>query len=436
MNPVRNIWIPILAWCLNCMCLSEAVANSFAANQRNILPGGRAPFMGGAFTAIANDSTGAYYNPAGLAYVPGKEVSISGISYLDHQLVHRGAVDGQDFTEHSSGFTTSFIGGLFDTGRLKLGWSIIQLDRKDIDQNESFLVNENSRVYTRTHQESNSYEWYGASLATHISKDLSVGFSGFYYLRNILVSNHNMSYFLTEDDSQVVDQKYLTRNEGLILVLGGMLKKDRWSFGVAYRRGRSIDDSTLLTYDEIYYAPSQWDAPAEEQDPYYQDCFQEEKACVVHSQFQSDALSELNPQTWSLGVAWNPFSAVTLSFDALYHQGVSSPYKNSGNGDLYDTLNYSFGSEFKLGQFVLRSGVFTNNSMYKKPTAGGVNQPMSVDYVGYAGSIGFMANSRDAYMGIVKQVGNGHSQIVSNSQTIQKVQATSLFYNVGYTYYF
>lgn len=415
---------------------SVSFGNSFSANQRNILPGGRAPFLGGAFTALANDSTGSYYNPAGLAFVSSQEVSISGISYMDNQLVHEGAIDGQDFTEQSSGFATSFIGGLVSMGKLKLGWSILQLDRKDINQNEGFLVNDESRVYVRTHQESNSYEWYGGSVAFRATSNLALGLSGFYYVRNIIVANHNMSYYLNQDDVQIVDQKFLTRNEGGVIALGGLWKGSDWSFGATLKVSKAIRDATTLTYDEVYYAPSSWGSEASEVSEIYQDCFAEQTACVIHGEFDTESLHELNPATLSVGTAWHPTSKFTVSFDTLFHQGVTSPYADSANGDLYDTFNYSLGTELGLGTFVMRAGVFTNNSMYKKPTEGKMNQPMSVDYVGYTGSLGIKSKARDSYIGFVQQVGTGQSQIISNSEKIQNVSARSVFYNVGYTYYF
>ncbi len=416
-----------------------AFANQFSANQRNILPGGRAALMGGAFTALSDDSSGAYYNPAGLAFSPGREVSISGLSYFNNNLVYRSAVDGQDFTEKSSGTTTTFIGGTLGISGLKVGWSIINLDVRNINQNDSYVIDNgtpaSTGIYTRTHQESNTYAWYGASLALKLSNAMSVGVSGYHYKRVILASNHNMSAF-ESDDAQVIDKKFLTDNKGMVVVFGGMYRTKSWSLGFSARLPQALSNSTVVNVDELSYSPSQWDENIENVSASYQECFQKQVPCALHSDVTTSSLHELNPYTFTLGFAWTPGKAFTLSSDILFHQGVASPYTFAGNRDLEHTLNYSLGAELFLGGLTLRAGAFTNYSMYPEPTAGGVNQASAIDYVGFTGGVGVKDKGRDSFIGVVRQIGTGKSQILTNDPSVQEVVGDSIIYNIGATYVF
>ena len=74
-------------------------ASADSTNFRPYLVGARAAGMGGAFTALADDGSGAYYNPGGLAFAEHSSVSLSGSVYG----VVRGSyadiiTKGQDFT--------------------------------------------------------------------------------------------------------------------------------------------------------------------------------------------------------------------------------------------------------------------------------------------------------------------------------------------------
>src|SRR5215475_15687393 len=56
---------------------ASARAQGIESNYRPYLVGGRAAGMGGAFTALADDGSGAYYNPGGLAFVHASSLSFS-----------------------------------------------------------------------------------------------------------------------------------------------------------------------------------------------------------------------------------------------------------------------------------------------------------------------------------------------------------------------
>ncbi len=58
--------LPVVCVAVSVAVLLPALARADDAHYQNFLVGERAAGMGGAFTAIANDPSGTYYNPAGL----------------------------------------------------------------------------------------------------------------------------------------------------------------------------------------------------------------------------------------------------------------------------------------------------------------------------------------------------------------------------------
>ena len=61
--------------------LAAAPAAADTSNFRPYLVGGRAAGMGGAFTALADDGAGPWYNPAGIGFVERSQVSLTGSAY-------------------------------------------------------------------------------------------------------------------------------------------------------------------------------------------------------------------------------------------------------------------------------------------------------------------------------------------------------------------
>lgn len=70
----------LIACCLILLPVQKALAGYYSNNYQFII-GERAAGMGGAYTAIANDSTALWYNPAGLARISDMHLNISGNTY-------------------------------------------------------------------------------------------------------------------------------------------------------------------------------------------------------------------------------------------------------------------------------------------------------------------------------------------------------------------
>jgi long-chain fatty acid transport protein len=78
----------------------------------NVLIGTRAVGLGGAFGAVADDASGVYYNPAGLAFALSNDISGSANAFYTKESKYKSTLCGEDFVEASSGSVPSFFGGL------------------------------------------------------------------------------------------------------------------------------------------------------------------------------------------------------------------------------------------------------------------------------------------------------------------------------------
>ena len=84
-------------WCL-LLVLIPATGRAQDSNFRPYLVGGRAQGLGGAFTALSDDGSGAYYNPGGLAFTHAPSISLSVNVYgLVGGSIKDSLGDGHDF---------------------------------------------------------------------------------------------------------------------------------------------------------------------------------------------------------------------------------------------------------------------------------------------------------------------------------------------------
>src|SRR5580765_5752550 len=110
----------LLGFALASLAVStEAHATKYAGEFLKIPVGARAIGMGGAFTAISDDATSPYWNPAGMIYLPYREVIFQHSERFGSLLNH------------------DYLGGVLPLGGGKgrqgaLGISIIRLATDDI----------------------------------------------------------------------------------------------------------------------------------------------------------------------------------------------------------------------------------------------------------------------------------------------------------------
>ena len=425
MEPLRKIFSVTALLTVPLTFFSTSIFAQQSSHQRNLLPGGRAASLGGAYTALSDDPSGGYYNPAGLSFAARSETSVSSNAYRESKTVYSGAIDGEDFVETSNAIYPSFLGAIYKWGSLTGGWSYMTVDSKNINQNHRFedisSVSGEASTYSRTHQEVNNYIHAGLSLAWKITNSISLGTSVFYYRREIQSTNHQMTQF-NGGNLLVLDFKYNTVNEGFVPVGGITWRGSTMSLGLSGRVPTAYTDNTKFTSDRVISTEPTAADPDADSIP-----------DVTTSQGSASSLNESNPNSAQVGFAWFPSKWFLVTADVIGHGEVET---QSTRDKLHTTFNYSLGLEFNVPYVSIRLGAFTNNSMYRQPDPDLTDQPTWIDFKGMTGGIGIIQKDREGTLSLVQQSGKGKSQIVTGSPEIQTVTSGSTTYMITGTVFF
>ena len=368
--------------------------------------------MAGAYTALAEDSSGCYFNPSGLSFSKEKELSISGQAFYQKETVFKEAIIDQDFIETSSGMYPNFIGASFKSGGISTCLSLINLDYQDFNQNDRFenVTDQNGAVrdFYRTHQE-NGYYLMGGIGGAYRMGILGIGASGFLYRRSIQSSNHQFVVF-NGGSTLVQDAKYTTNNHGYGMSIGLMLRFSKISIGFSTRKMASLSDKTLGYVDRVTYIEA---ADGGE------NSFEQLKSSDV-------SFDELNPVTHRLGLAWLEGQGTTWSVDFLFHEGkdnFDSVDEAIEKVILMNTMNFSIGVEMVMSPMVFRTGFFSNLTMFPAVDPEVLNQRPHVDYFGMTLGVAFRGNKSENSIGLLFQKGEGEAQIISNARSVQDVES-------------
>ena len=128
--------IPVLVLVLFFLMCGSSFADEFHYN--NFLIGDRASGMGGAYTAVSDDPTGLYYNPAGIVYATGKNLSASVNAYYSLNKKYDNIIGGNGWERKSSSLLPNFFGITQPLGSFQFGFSYVVPDSIQENQSQTF----------------------------------------------------------------------------------------------------------------------------------------------------------------------------------------------------------------------------------------------------------------------------------------------------------
>jgi long-subunit fatty acid transport protein len=146
-------------------------------NQRNLLIGERAAMMGGAYTALADDNSAAYYNPAGLAFIGDISIDLSANVY-NYQIASRESdtMGGEKVDDRTLKLIPTTFGISAPSGSTTLAFSIFQIDSFSFS---GISINGDGSVSKWDMLMVNYL--IGPSISFRINDSLSIGGSAFYH---------------------------------------------------------------------------------------------------------------------------------------------------------------------------------------------------------------------------------------------------------------
>lgn len=388
------------------------LALQYLSHQKMLNPGERAAALGGAYTSLADDPSGIYYNPAGISFAVGKELSLNVLfSKLRNETVFKEVVNGEDFKEKSETQFAGLTGGLIRFGRLSLSYVLTTLDNRNINQNDNFndVSNEENGLneFDRIHQESVSYNLIGGGAALKIGDCWSLGLSVFRYARRIEWMDFQSVHY-NNDRINILATKVNTENIGLLPIAGLTWRGKTAAFGVSGRKGIALRDSTEFAVQTLAYQSDANDGAPK----------------TSSASKTSDFYDERNPVSLQIGASWFPNNHFLVTGDIARHSGVPAEGEKVG---LETTYNYALGVELGISLLAVQMGVFTNNSMFPNPEGGGeeTGHAVHLDYVGRSLGLTFKRRDVDGTIGYVFQSGQGKSRIISGDSSLQDVYGNS-----------
>ncbi|MBI3994709.1 MAG: outer membrane protein transport protein, partial [Nitrospirae bacterium] len=371
----RIVRFVALIWFCSWTPGSVSTAEAGVYNYYDVMIGGRAAQMGGAFTALSDDATAAYFNPAGLAQIstPSFSVSANGLDIQTYTISDR--LFGKDVVFRSSTFYPTAWSVVRSLGEHRLAFSAIVPSNLDIASTTQFddIVFQgqtfdtgylDSRIKDRVYL-------VGPSLAYRLNPAWMIGGTAYYWYGEAL--SETTAFFGgggTQSQTGLFNRSRLL-TQGFLGQAGFLYHpSDQYSIGLTLRSPAFLQQDAEIQ-DQRYT----FDAPTSQ---------------FVNSFSQSrNSQSARRPPGVILGLAVRPRPARTLSMDLSYY--AASDYHARSGGILIEPVwNAAVGFEEMIRpQISFRSGLYTNRSaapeLNGRPTA----QDDHLDYYGATLGLGF-----------------------------------------------
>lgn len=454
-----------------------AAAQAGDTRYQDYVIGGRAIGLGGAFVSLADDASGIYYNPAGIADVDRRSASVStslygferGANRLDPTVPVTGLEElDVEFNElvivpASAGYVQG-IGEAGPNGERKhaYGVTVVVPSYRDFSSSPNTtqraserepLVQNASTSYTR-HVSDRSL-WAGAAYARKLTPRLRLGVSAFYVLRSTSDSEEIAGYAELEGaDEQVFrsarnEVSYLNGNA--VLMLGAKYQlSDRVAVGAAIQSpSLQLHSSAQLRFSRAISIP---------ECPSASGC---DSGSILAegpvSRYDAFTLNNARSQTryaprLRLGAHYAEPYDFTLSADITYHAPVSytlidvdDPRQRqrlpfTPRVERRGVVNFNVGGEYLLvRQVSVAGGLFSNfSSAPPIPEAPGRDHLPDVDLWGVTMAVGYFGEHSLSRLGVVYSVGSGSDvvprsnidRLLEDKQGFRRVDLTRSFFYV------
>jgi len=438
------------------MWTSVAVADQFHYN--NVVVGTRAVGMGGAFGAVADDASGVYYNPAGLAFALSNDISGSANAFYSKTTTYENALGSDDFVEESSGSVPSFFGGLQKLDRyvdglvFAFGVYSIDSDLKDQDTLIEDLTLGASEVdhYHRTANARASTSFMGAAAGLRVTNSLALGFGLSYLNADELVQDYQhivqTDIIKDKNDTNIAVVKYYSEANRQRLTVHGV------QAALGAQMALPGNFAVGLTFKPAFIASQRLEFASEKRTNYLTAAGAEALNNAPNSTTVSPGLKFTDdisagtskkpigawPTEVRLGFAWFASPSLLMALDVNHYT------ESKGGMKIYEreaVTNLALGTEYYLTPALpLRLGIFTNNDARPEVQKGTVTatdncknadfrakycgQPDHVDYMGESVFIAWVQPNSQIAVGVVLQQGKGQAQ-KTGDHLVQDVKASS-----------
>lgn len=424
---------------LSAACLAGALAIATTAvadefHYNNILIGDRASGMGGAYTAVSDDPSGMYYNPAGIVYSTGKNLSASVNAYNVSNRTYKGVIGGADWTRKSSYLLPNFFGIIQPIGKFKVGFSYAVPDSNQEDQDQVFnygISGWGNSTHVINFNNKNDTNLFGPTVAVPLNDKVSVGVTLYAHKRDTeAISNQSIQ---SDDGTKFfwANNYQETEEYGLRPVVGVMVTPvEKLSLGLSVSK-TYILSSTVLTQSTA----STNVAGLNNGSP-----FTRSNPPAAGQDLLEASDKRTYPYQVSGGIAYFPNPSLLISADVSYFSRHS--YTLAGREVVMDpVVNGALGVEYYLNKnWAMRGGLFTDFSNTPKLVDSGPafdgGQFEHIDLYGGSLTVSHFSRNTSISGGGSYKFGTGRSQVQGGGTPVQDADASSwtVFVSSSYSY--
>lgn len=360
--------------------------------------GDRASGLAGAYTAVSDDSSGCFYNPAGIVLAPANKFSasvnaLSTSTKVYKDVMNKASGGTMDWEQESFNLLPNYFGIVQKFGPGMAGFSYAVPDAIQMRQQQTFTgirvydgaTPINIDNYTIDINEYDKTYLFGPSYALKISDSMSVGGTLYYYYHDFeRIFNQ---FIQTEGGEEAITNFHSTQTEhGIKPVLGFMWDPmDNLSLGLSVSKlwilSSDADVQTIYNFNEGDPADFGYDKQS------YDD-------------------KDKFPLSIAFGLAWFYSPSLLFSFDTKYFESA---------GDKESVLNIALATEYyPVESFAVRAGFYTDGSNAPDVTTSSEAIFDQIDIYGLCLSGTLFSGKSSVSFGVDWSFGNGDSQPIAS----------------------
>jgi long-chain fatty acid transport protein len=385
-------------------------------HYNNFLIGDRASGMGGAYAGVSDDPSGLYYNPAGIVYTTGRNLSASVNAFYTLTKKYDNVIGGNGWERKATSLLPNFFGIIQPIGDFKFGFSYAVPDSIKEDQDQTFTgtaLGSPADLYViNFNNEDNTY-LIGPSLAYEVNSKMSAGMTLYLYHRS---SQTTLNQFIHLQDGRFEwTNQYIERVERGYKPIVGLMYTPAEKLSLGVSLSKTFVYSSSLNSQRTFK-----DANAPTPNDYTRD--------VVDISAKRKFPYELR-----MGAAYFPSSSLLLTADAIYYTSVH----DETFGNRVSVLNGAVGAEYYFSRnWAMRGGLFTDLANTPELDPAKSDQPEKIDLYGASLGVSHFTRNTSVTLGGSASYGTGKAQIVSNSTTMQNAEifGWTIFLSSSYSY--
>ena len=387
-------------------------------NHMEVLVGEKAAGMGGAFTAIADDTTATYYNPAGIVQIPFNRMSASA------NAVTFKTREGKFFIEDNEKLTSfdfipNFWGVVISTSLGKFGFSIVVPESDNFELHEKYSDVSLLGYTWNTAREDITIEadtyLIGPSYAISILPGLSAGVS-LYFLYNTF----------TENIYNFWDTDYIDVDDGLSYSF--LLENSRGlngsGTGITGKAGFLYKINDNIQFSLVFRPLTMIAEEVKVRQVAYQSNINENNVVKSFERGNvegSVSFTRKRPYASTIGVAYLPLDRMTIAMDVSYYGSAEYLEKAKAIGDNFEAVdtqrkiifeevvNGNIGVEYMLTSSIpFRAGIYTDLSAVPEVKDVDTPQATHLDKYGMTLSSGYMKSNSTVIAGVKYGIGRGY----------------------------